>query len=70
MAYMMFDTEQEAKDYSHAEAIRRGFGRDGDICQYWWAWRETIDGKWAVQCPDGSKEEPIWKPQEVEDEIN
>jgi hypothetical protein len=68
MLYILFDTEQEAKDYSHAEAIARGHGLAEHTIQYWLAWRETIDGRWAVQCPDGSEEEPIWKPLEVEDD--
>jgi len=68
MDYLIFDTEQEAMAYSHAEAVRHGHGKLNSTIQYWWAWRETVDGKWAVQCPDGTEEEPIWKPLEVEDE--
>ena len=68
--YKIFSTEQEAKDYSHTEAIAHGHGLPKHTIQYWWAWRETIDGKWAVECPDGDTEEPTWKPQEVEDEID
>ena len=68
MKYLIFNTEAEARAYSHAEAVKCGYGKTNDTIQYWWAWRETIDGKWAVQCHDGTEEEPTWKPQEVEDD--
>lgn len=54
MLYILFDTEAEAREYSHAEAVKRGHGLDGHTIQYWWAWRETSNGKWAVQCPEGT----------------
>lgn len=55
MMYLIFDTEAEAKEYSHNEAVKRGHGKPNNTVQYWWIWRETIDGKWAVQCPEGTK---------------
>ncbi len=64
MGYKIFDTEPEARQYSHAEALSRGHGMKASIIQYWWEWRETIDGKWAVQCPDGTEAEPEWKTME------
>jgi len=40
MDYKIFDTAEEAKQYKH----------DGKYNK-----RETIDGKWAVQCPEGTE---------------
>lgn len=59
--YLIFDTELEAIEYSHAKAIEMGFGKTGDICQYWYGWRETTNGKWAMQCPEGTEQEPEWR---------
>lgn len=67
--YLIFDTETQARNFSHAAAVSRGLGGEDDVCQYWYQWRETIDGRWAVQCPEGNEPEPQWKPQEVEDEL-
>lgn len=59
--YKIFETEQEAIEYSHSIAIQHGHGKPENTIQYWYAWKETIDGKWAVQCPDGTYDEPEWK---------
>ena len=64
MKYLIFDTEAEAMEYSHNEAIQKGLGKDTDICQYWYNWKETVDGKWAIQCPEGTETEPEWKTRE------
>lgn len=56
MNYKLFDTEAKAQEYSHAKAVVMGLGQEGDICQYWYGWRQTKDGKWAVQCPEGNEE--------------
>jgi len=61
MGYKVFATEREACDYSHAKAIEMGLGKVDDICQYWYEWKETADGKWAIQCPEGTEPEPKWK---------
>lgn len=53
MMYLIFDTEAEAKEYSHNEAVKRGHGKPTSTLQYWWIWLMTIDNKWAVQCPEG-----------------
>lgn len=54
MKYLIFITEVDAKAYSHTEAVKCGYGKPGDTIQYWWAWRETVDEKWAVECPEGT----------------
>jgi hypothetical protein len=56
MQYKVFNTEQEAKSYSHAEAVLRGVGQAEHTCQYWWLIRQTKEGNWAVQCPEGTEE--------------
>lgn len=62
----MFETETDAMAYSHAEAIKRGCGA-GNVTQYWYSWKETANGKWAVQCPDGT-ETPEFMGEENETE--
>lgn len=69
MKWLVFDTEDEAAEYSHGEAIFYKRGGAGMVIQYWYSWRETANGKWAVQCPDGTEAEPVWK-IEVTDETN
>lgn len=59
MGYRIFNTEAQAKAFSHAEAVNKGRGREIDTIQYWYSWRETIDNKWAVECPEGS-DNPIF----------
>lgn len=54
--YSLFKTEEDAKQYSHNEAVKRGHGKPNNTVQYWWIWRKTKDGKWAVQCPEGTVE--------------
>ena len=54
MKWLVFDTEHEARGYSHQEAINKGVGNPDDVCQYWWEVRETTTGKWAVHCPEGT----------------
>ena len=66
MDYKIFDTEAEAMEYSHEAALASGHGNVGDTIQYWYSWRETANGKWAVQCPDGTEAEPIWKEENNE----
>lgn len=56
MRWIVFDSKEMADAFSHLEAIIRGLGKQGDICQYWWIVKPTKDGKWAVQCPQGSAE--------------
>ena len=56
MKWKIFDTEAEARAYSHFEAKRRGFGTPDDVCQYWWTVIETDTGEWAVLCPEGTEE--------------
>lgn len=34
--YKVFDTEDEAKEFSHQEALSRGC--DGIYTRYWWGW--------------------------------
>lgn len=36
MYYRLFDSEEEAKEYSHQEALNRGC--DGVHTKYWWGW--------------------------------
>lgn len=36
MYYRLFDSEEEAKEYSHQEALNRGC--DGVYTKYWWGW--------------------------------
>lgn len=64
--YLIFDTEQQAMEYSHDIAIEHGHGMPQHTIQYWYAWRKTIDGKWAVQCPEGIEPEPVWEVVEEE----
>jgi len=66
MRYRMFETEAEAMEHSHAKAIEMGCGRANDITQYWYSWKETANGKWAVQCPEGTETEPVWKEENNE----
>lgn len=63
MKWMIFETETEARAYSHEEAVRRGKGKDDDIIQYWWTVKKTAIGKWAVCCPEGT-EEPEFEEQD------
>ena len=65
MKYLIFDTEQGAMNYSHQKATEHGRGSIGDTIQYWYGWQETIDGKWAVQCPEGT-EQPELKESQCE----
>lgn len=53
--YKIFCTEAEAMQYSHQIAIEHGRGKATDVIQYWYGWRETTDGKWAVRCPEGTE---------------
>ena len=55
MKWLVFETEQEAIDYSHNVAVRHGHGKPENTIQYWWAWKQTVDNKWAVQCPEGTE---------------
>jgi len=55
MEWLVFDTEQEAIDYSHSVALEHGHGKPENTIQYWWIWKQTIDNKWAVQCPEGTE---------------
>ena len=64
--YKIFETELEAMDFSHSVAIIHGLGKAGDTCQYWYAWRQTANNKWAVQCPEGTYDEPKWMDEEIE----
>ena len=59
--YKIFETKLEAMEYSHSIAIGYGHGKPENTLQYWYAWKETIDGKWAVECPEGAEPEPEWK---------
>jgi len=54
--YIIFDTLIESQAYSNQKAISMGTGQPSDVIQYWHIIRETKDGKWAVQCPDGTEE--------------
>lgn len=65
MKWIIFVTEDEAYEYSHAEAVRYGHGMPGDTIQYWWEIRQCADGRWAVQCPEGTEEAEF---EEVENE--
>lgn len=56
MDWLVLETEEEAKAHSNAKAVEMGSGKPSDIIQYWYIWRETADGKWAVQCPEGNEE--------------
>ena len=38
MAYLIFNTEEEAKRFTNEEALRRGC--DGVYTKYWWGWRK------------------------------
>lgn len=58
--FRIFDTEADALAFSHDEAVKMGLGKEGDICQYWYDHRQTANGKWAVQCPEGTETEPDW----------
>ena len=43
---MIFNTEKEAKDYSHKEALIRGCK---GVTQYWWGWiKHPVKDLWAV----------------------
>lgn len=64
--YKLFDTELDAIEYSHNIAIQYGHGLPESTIQYWYAWRRTADGLWAVQCPEGTEPEPTWEVTEVE----
>lgn len=68
MGYKIYFTLLEAKTYSHNEAVARKRGQVGQTIQYWWSWRETIDGRWAVNCDTGTEPEPEWKPMEITNE--
>lgn len=54
--YLVFDTEQEAMAYSHDKAVAMRCGTGSHPVQYWYSWVRTIDGKWAIQCPEGTEE--------------
>lgn len=38
MAYLIFNTEEEAKKFTNKEALNRGC--DGVHTKYWWSWRK------------------------------
>lgn len=65
MLYRIFETEELAKEYSQAIAYDNGCNEHTST-QYWYSWRETADGRWAVQCPDGTETEPVWKEENNE----
>lgn len=55
MKYLIYETESEAKNRSAQEAERRGVSAI-NVTRYWWAWRETLDGKRALCVPDSDVE--------------
>lgn len=55
MKYLIYNTESEARERSLQEALSRG-ASPSTVTQYWWAWRETSDGKWALCVPDAEVE--------------
>ena len=50
MKYLIFETEMSAQTRSAQEAVNRG-SDDTDVTQYWWVWRETVEGEWALCIP-------------------
>jgi hypothetical protein len=50
MKYLVFNTEQQAKDRSAQEAQARGC--DPTSTKYWWEVRQTKAGKWALCIDD------------------
>jgi len=65
--YKIFDTQEEALSFSHEKAVSMGNGNPNNGFEYWYAIRKTIDGKWAIECPEGTEPEPIW--EEIEGEL-
>jgi hypothetical protein len=51
MKYLIFETELGAKTRSAQEYLNRG-GIASDVTKYWWSWRETLAGAWALFIPD------------------
>lgn len=51
MKYLIYNTVSEARERSLQEALSRG-ASPSTVTQYWWSWRETSDGKWALCIPE------------------
>lgn len=51
MKYLIYNTEAEARERSLQEALNRG-ASPSTVTQYWWSWRETSGGQWALLIPD------------------
>ena len=56
MKYLIFETELGAKTRSAQKYLNRG-GIASDVTKYWWSWRETAAGAWALCIPDGDTSE-------------
>jgi hypothetical protein len=53
MKYLIFETETGAKTRSAQEYLNRG-GIGSDVTKYWWCWRETAAGTWALCIPESA----------------
>ena len=53
MKYLIFETEIGAQTRSAQEYLNRG-GISSDVTKYWWSWRETAAGTWALCIPDAA----------------
>lgn len=51
MKYLIFETELGAKTRSAQETAGRG-SNNTDVTRYWWNWRETASGGWALRISD------------------
>ena len=51
MKYLIYNTEAEARERSLQEALNRG-ASPSTVTRYWWSWRETLSGQWALMIPD------------------
>jgi hypothetical protein len=50
MRYLIFETLEAAKTRSASQAVNMGFQKNCTT-KYWWSWRETADGTWALLIP-------------------
>ena len=51
MKYLIFEAELGAKARSAQEAVNRG-SNNTNVTRYWWSWRDTAAGDWALSIPE------------------